>query len=102
MFNKDDSAVSFNAVIKKQSWIIPPIFKRIIDGCIDKNDNQAETEKINMQMLNTFNMGIGFVIVLDKNDSKQAQEYLDSRGYPAWEIGKITAGGSGRAQVCFE
>jgi phosphoribosylaminoimidazole (AIR) synthetase len=47
-------------------------------------------------------MGIGFVIALDKKDLRHAQEYLDSKGYPAWEIGTVAAnGGHGQREVSF-
>jgi phosphoribosylformylglycinamidine cyclo-ligase len=42
-------------------------------------------------MFNTFNMGIGFVLVLAQQDVKSALEHLEASGFPAWEIGRIEA-----------
>jgi phosphoribosylformylglycinamidine cyclo-ligase len=42
-------------------------------------------------MFNTFNMGIGFVLALAPEDIRKAVEYLDRRGFPAWEIGRVEA-----------
>ena len=49
-------------------------------------------------MFNTFNMGIGFTLAIAPADVRMAIEYLDSMGFPAWEIGRVekaTQGGPG-------
>jgi phosphoribosylformylglycinamidine cyclo-ligase len=43
-------------------------------------------------MFNTFNMGAGFVLALGPAEVSGAIEYLDSRGFPAWKIGIVSAG----------
>lgn len=91
------------ALIKESSWPIPPIFARIAygaatDGRGRLKGSQAQQEgarllredaKLRQSMFNTYNMGIGFVLALKKEDVKTALEFLDSRGYPAWEIGRL-------------
>jgi phosphoribosylformylglycinamidine cyclo-ligase len=113
----------FNARINGSSWTIPAIFNRIAAGVAGRAETGAEAEKagkgllqtdraLHRLMFNTFNMGIGFVIALDKRDVQQAQEYLDIRGFPAWEIGSVTSAGfggtagssgsAGKSEVYFE
>ena len=41
------------------------------------------------QMFNTFNMGIGFVLAVEKNNVRTAIEHLDGLGFPAWDIGYV-------------
>ncbi|MCL1814743.1 MAG: phosphoribosylformylglycinamidine cyclo-ligase [Treponema sp.] len=99
----------FNALISI-SWIIPAIFHRIAAGIAELGKTGAAAEKAGAELLqtdhalrktmfNTFNMGIGFVIALNKKDAPRAKEYLDERGFPAWEIGKVI---TGRSEVLFE
>ncbi|MCL1928248.1 MAG: phosphoribosylformylglycinamidine cyclo-ligase [Treponema sp.] len=101
----------FNALINNNSWTVPAIFNRIAAGVAELKESGAEAEKAGKELLqtdkelrrmmfNTFNMGIGFVIAVDGGDVKQAQEYLDGKDYPAWEIGKVAAG-SGKSGVIF-
>ena len=101
----------FRALINSNSWTIPAIFNRIASGVAELKESGAEAEKagkdllqtdgdLRKMMFNTFNMGIGFVIAVDGGDVKQAQEYLDGKGYPAREIGKVAAG-SGKSGVIF-
>jgi phosphoribosylformylglycinamidine cyclo-ligase len=100
----------FDAVIKTGSWTIPPIFARIAAGAAGLNERGSAAREagaklletgapIRKQMFNTYNMGIGFVLALKPEDSKKAIEFLDGRGFPAWEIGRVEAG---NGVVCFE
>ena len=101
-YTKDQN---FGTLIDADSWTIPTIFNRIAAGIAGIKKTGAEAEKagkellkadksLNKLMFNTFNMGIGFVIALDRNDVKNAIETLEGKGYPAWEIGKVISGGS--------
>jgi phosphoribosylformylglycinamidine cyclo-ligase len=104
--NKDGKA-AFDALIKRDSWTIPPIFSRIaagITGAAAKTGAEllAHDEELRKTMFNTYNMGIGFVIALDPKDSTKAIEYLDDKGFPAWEIGSVVnGGGEVRGEVRF-
>ena len=95
------SSPAYKAVIRENSWTIPEIFLRIAAACnpdTDINTNDA----LKKQMFNTFNMGIGFVLALAAADVRTAIEYLDSLGFPAYEIGRvekeINPGSEGRVQ----
>ncbi len=70
------------AVINKPSWLIPPIFDFLRSkGDIDEND-----------MFEAFNMGIGFIIVLDAKDAPEAMHTLKAEGETPFRIGKIEKG----------
>ncbi|MDR2144023.1 MAG: phosphoribosylformylglycinamidine cyclo-ligase [Treponema sp.] len=99
-----EQGAAFDVVIKNGSWTIPPVFARIAAGIAGLASSGAEQagaallrtdSALRGQMFNTFNMGIGFVLALDRNDLSAALEFLDSRGYPAWEIGRVEKGSGG-------
>jgi phosphoribosylformylglycinamidine cyclo-ligase len=94
---------NFDAVINNNSWTIPPVFARIAYGMKGGNLQgeaaQAEGAKIlaedtelRQKLFNTFNMGIGFVLAVDKADVTSCIEFLDGQGFPAWEIGMVQTG----------
>ena len=73
------------AVVRKDSYEIPAIFKLM-----------AKTGDIKEEMMyNTFNMGIGMVIAVDKSDISETLEALKSSGEVAYEIGYIDEGEKG-------
>lgn len=76
---------SAHAVVKKDSYEVPAIFK-----LIQKNGDVSEE-----MMYNTFNMGIGMVIALDSADVDKAVEALRAAGDEAYVIGEIKAGEKG-------
>ena len=76
------------AVILKDSYDIPEIFKYIMDLGVDKE-----------HMYNTFNMGIGFMVCVDKNIKDEVLAELESMGEEAYEIGYIACGEEG---VCLK
>ncbi len=70
------------AVVKKDSYTVPPIFKLM-----------AEKGGIEEQMMyNTFNMGIGMVLCLDPADVDATLKALESAGEQAFVIGQVEAG----------
>ena len=70
------------AVVKKDSYTVPAIFKLM-----------AEKGGIEEQMMyNTFNMGIGMVLCLDPADAEGAIKALESAGEQAFVIGSVEAG----------
>jgi phosphoribosylformylglycinamidine cyclo-ligase len=90
------------ALIVDGSWTIPPIFARLACAMAESGaalrGAQAQKEgarllatdaDLHKRMFNTFNMGIGFVLALDPTDAKKAIDFLDDRGFPAWEIGRV-------------
>ncbi|OOB78045.1 MAG: phosphoribosylformylglycinamidine cyclo-ligase [Epulopiscium sp. Nuni2H_MBin003] len=77
MFISELSAKIDIETIKK-----PPIYKFI-----------EETSKLPKEKLyNTFNMGIGMVIAIDKEDAKAACDILNANGEDAYVIGEIIDG----------
>ncbi len=73
------------AVVRKDSYEIPAIFKLM-----------AKTGDIREEMMyNTFNMGLGMVIAVDKSDVSKTLEALKSSGESAYEIGYIEKGTKG-------
>jgi phosphoribosylformylglycinamidine cyclo-ligase len=67
------------AEIKRESVKVLPIFDLIADtGKIPERD-----------MFNTFNMGVGMVAVVDKNDADRALEILKANGEDAYIIGEL-------------
>ena len=67
--------------INKNSWPSVPVFSSIQSiGEIDENE-----------MFRTFNMGIGMVIILDKNSTKKAQNILKNYS-TLYEIGQVVSG----------
>ena len=77
------------AVVKKDSYEVPAIFKLLQKtGEIDEH-----------MMYNTYNMGIGMVIAVDPGDTEKALAALEAAGETAYEIGIITVGEKGVALV---
>lgn len=73
------------AVIKKDSYPVPPIF-----GMMQKKGDIDE--KI---MYNTFNMGIGMVVAVDAADVEKAMEAMKAAGDIPYMIGTVEAGEKG-------
>ncbi len=65
-----------------QRWPIPPIFNWI-----------ASTGEIGISdMFHTFNMGIGFVLLLPSSQAEQALKWLATRNIAAYRIGEVITG----------
>lgn len=73
------------AVVKKDSYDIPPIFELI------KKTGGIEEE----MMYNTFNMGLGMVISVAKADVAKVMSAIESAGEKAYEVGYIKSGDKG-------
>ncbi len=76
------------AVINKNSYPIPEIYERFLSLGITEDE-----------LFNTFNMGIGFVLCVDKSIKEQVIKYLISLGERAYDIGFIT---SGDERICVK
>jgi len=75
----------FSAHIKVGSWPVPVIFR-----FIEKIGNISDKD-----MKKTFNMGVGYVMVVAVKNTEKALLLLNKSGYPAFIIGKIMKGGRG-------
>ena len=73
------------AVVKKGSWEIPKIFKFI------KEKGKVPEE----EMFKTFNMGIGYCVVVSRSEAERAKAFLEEKGERVFEIGEIEKGEKG-------
>ena len=73
------------AVVKKDSYEVPAIFKLMA-----KNGNIAEE-----MMYNTYNMGIGMMLAVDSADVDKTIAALKAAGEEAYLVGQIEAGEKG-------
>ena len=70
------------AVIRPSSWPLPPIFTVIQEaGRVDEDE-----------MRRTFNMGIGYLVVVRAEDADPARALLSGAGEAVFEVGEIEAG----------
>ncbi len=69
------------AILDTDAWKVPPIFELIREGGGVPAD----------EMLRTFNLGIGFTLIVPPEDEARALELLRSRGLHALRIGVIEA-----------
>jgi phosphoribosylformylglycinamidine cyclo-ligase len=68
--------------IEPQNLSTPPLFQWL-----------AQTGGVNPEaMYNTFNMGIGFVILVPPNQASQAISFLESQNIQAFAIGEVISG----------
>jgi phosphoribosylformylglycinamidine cyclo-ligase len=70
------------AVIELGTWTVPPIFEHLRQlGSVPEDD-----------MMRTFNMGLGMLLVIPSAKFKKAQSVLDRVGEKAYTIGRIIKG----------
>ena len=74
-----------HAVVKKDSYTIPPIF-----GLLQQKGNIAEE-----MMYNTFNMGLGMIVAVDPADAQKAVDALKAAGETPYIVGHIENGEKG-------
>ena len=71
--------------IDPTAWVIPPIFHWL-----------ATTGEVTpADMFNTFNMGIGFVVLVPPNQKQATLQWFQSQDLNAWAIGEVVAGTEG-------
>ncbi|MDO5291876.1 MAG: phosphoribosylformylglycinamidine cyclo-ligase [bacterium] len=78
-----------HAVVNKNSYEIPPIFKML------STDGNIKEE----MMYNTYNMGIGMIVAVDKEDVDKAMNLIKIAGETPYVVGEIKAGEKG-VTVC--
>lgn len=78
-----------HAVVKKDSYEVPAIFK-----LMQKKGNLEEK-----MMYNTYNMGLGMVLALDPADVEKAVKAIEAAGDTAYVVGSVEAGEKG-VTVC--
>ena len=70
------------AVVYKGLWPVPEIFR-----VIERRSGLGGKE-----MYRTFNMGIGMVIIVDKDDAAKAHGIIEKHRLKSWDIGEIIKG----------
>ena len=74
-----------HAVVEKDSYPIPPIFAKLA--------KEGEIEE--QMMYNTFNMGLGMVVAVDKEDVDKTMEAIRKTGDKPYVVGSIEEGEKG-------
>ena len=74
-----------HAVVKKDSYPIPPIFKMLSEDGDIKEDS----------MYNTFNMGIGMIVAVDEKDVDATMQAMREAGETPYVVGYVEAGEKG-------
>lgn len=74
-----------HAVIDKNSFVIPPIFQMLA-----KDGNVSEEV-----MYNTYNMGVGMVVAVDRDDVDRTVQAVRQAGETSYVIGEVVAGEKG-------
>ena len=81
------AGLPLDAVIRTQSWHEPEVFSRI------RRAGVSEPE-----MRGTFNLGIGFTLIVSSNDAENVLRHLNQSGQNARPIGELR---QGSGKVCF-
>ncbi len=68
--------------IAPKSWVVPPIFQWLADA------GQLSLETL----FNTFNMGIGFVLLVPPSQAAQTLSWFESQNMAAYTIGEVING----------
>ncbi len=80
---------NLTAVLKKDSWTMPPLFSWM----------QKEGGVLDTEMHRTFNCGIGMAVIVAAADAEAAMAHLAAQGETVWRIGTVEARGEGQAQT---
>src|SRR5204863_2769858 len=73
------------AVLQRSAWRVPPVFETL------RTAGQVEDD----EMFRTFNMGIGYVVVVSPPEAERACAMLTQAGETVSRIGEIAAGARG-------
>lgn len=68
--------------VDSSSWVIPPIFRWLAQA------GEVSTK----EMFNTFNMGIGFVLIVAPTQAEQTLSWFESQNLVAYRIGEVIEG----------
>jgi len=77
------------AAVERGSWPIPPVFETLRDA-----GRLPEAEAFR-----TFNMGIGWILIVRPSDGDAVLRHFRRAGLPSWRIGEIRRGKAGPAEV---
>lgn len=76
---------AIGAVISEGAWPVPPIF-----GFLQRMGNVPAAD-----MKNTFNMGIGYIMIVDRREQKKTIGILGKNGFESYCIGTVVSGEKG-------
>jgi len=79
---------ALTASLERDSWSLPSIFK-----LIQEKANVSEKE-----MFSTFNMGLGMVLIVPRDQAIKVRQFLEKNGEAAFLIGEVR-GGAGKEKV---
>lgn len=77
-----------DAVIDRDSWQVPGLFRFLVEGGGIERD----------EAFRAFNMGVGLVLAVDTADAERATALLEAGGERPWTLGHLEAG-SGRVHL---
>jgi phosphoribosylformylglycinamidine cyclo-ligase len=72
-------------VIHRGSWKVPPVFETL----------RAAGRVDDAEMFRTFNMGIGYVVIVDREVAARATHVLEQAGETVSALGEVVAGTRG-------
>lgn len=72
-------------VVRRDAWRIPPLFETLREA-----GRVAEAE-----MLRTFNVGVGYVVIARPGEADRVREALEGAGEAVWALGEVVAGARG-------
>ncbi len=81
----------FSATIDTSQWKVPEPFLEI----------QRRTSLNNDEMFNTFNMGIGYIILVNKHYINELEGILKDIGEISFRIGEMTLKNENNESICF-
>jgi phosphoribosylformylglycinamidine cyclo-ligase len=83
---------ALTAVLRKDSWEIPPLFR-----WMQQEGNVADTE-----MYRTFNCGIGMAVVMASEHADEAMKFLQAAGETVYRIGSVAPRAEGQPQTIVQ
>jgi phosphoribosylformylglycinamidine cyclo-ligase len=72
-------------VLRRGAWRVPPVFETLREA-----GRVSDTE-----MLRTFNLGIGFVVITRADAADRVRRALEVAGETVWPIGEVVSGAKG-------
>jgi phosphoribosylformylglycinamidine cyclo-ligase len=72
-------------VVRRGSWRVPPVFDTL----------RAAGGVSEPEMMRTFNLGIGYVVIVRSADAERVRLALERAGETVWPIGEVIAGARG-------
>lgn len=68
--------------VQPQAWTVPPVFTWL----------ETQGSVAPLDMFNTFNMGIGYVLLVPPSQAEATLQWLTQQNIPAWIIGEVISG----------